>query len=155
MQILESQIKLNEAAYEPATAEADPTEASDASSTDSSPAKEELAKWQAYLGTVRKALSTFKNDDLVVDFANVDDGGSCANLKTVLEQPAKETLNVRGTYSLICNLMDEEPVSVMDLCGTSIAMSPADEKEKAAKEAAAAAAAAAAGEGDGDAGNAE
>ena len=103
-------------AYEPATAEADPTEASDASSTDSSPAKEELAKWQAYLGTVRKALSTFKNDDLVVDFANVDDGGSCANLKTVLEQPAKETLNVRGTYSLICNLMDEEPVSVMDLC---------------------------------------
>ena len=49
--------------------QADPTEASDASSTDSSPAKEELAKWQAYLGTVRKALSTFKNDDLVVDFA--------------------------------------------------------------------------------------
>ena len=108
-----------------------------------SPEKDELVQWQTYLGTVRKALATFRNDDLTVDFADTINGRPCANLKMVMEQPAKDTLNVRGTYNLICNLMDVEPVSVIDLVGGILAMSPADEKEKAAKEAAAAAAAAA------------
>ena len=150
IQIVERKIRLNDAANAaPADSGEPPTEGD--AGAGATPEKEELAQWQAYLGTLQKALSTFRNDELAVDFANTEDGGACANLKTVMELPAKDTLNVRGTYNLICNLVDEEPVSVIDLCGASLAMSPADDKENAAKEAAATAAATAAAEAAGSA----
>ena len=140
MQILESKIRLNDAAI----AGTNDGTAEGTVSGEVSPEKEELAQWQAYLGKIQKALSTLRNNELVVDFADAEDGVACANLKMALEQQAKETLTLRRTYNLICNLTDEEPMSVIDLCGASLAMSPADEKEKAAREAATAAAAEAA-----------
>ena len=104
--------------------------------SENTPEHKELETWKAYLGSIRKALSTFRSKDLEVDFADPEQGGAFSNLKHTLEQSAKDSLKIRGTYNLVCNVKDEEPRSVIDICGTSLAMSPADEKEKAAQQAA-------------------
>ena len=116
--------------------DSDEQQAEDTAQSENTPDHEELETWKVYLGSIRKALSTFRSEELEVDFADPEQGGACSNLKHTPDQSAKDSLKIRGTYNLVCNLKDEEPRSVIDICGTSLATSPADEKEKAAQEAA-------------------
>ena len=115
---------------------------------EATPESEELDEWKTYLEKITTALNTMDNSKMTVEFH--DESGSSMNLSASPKEAAATTLSIRSPYVLMCNVPDQEPASVFDLCDVE---SPLERQKKEAvaaakaakaEEAAAAAAAAAA-----------